>query len=89
MQTILFLCTGNYYRSRYAEEIFNHQAGRDGLAWHAFSRAVANHHRVRSATVELADSNLGEPLDFAWPVAVVDVAETKLSPAVGTAREHR
>jgi protein-tyrosine phosphatase len=38
---VLFLCTGNYYRSRYAEEIFNHQAGRDGLAWHAFSRAVA------------------------------------------------
>ena len=38
---VLFLCTGNYYRSRYAEEIFNHQAGRDGLGWHAFSRAVA------------------------------------------------
>ena len=38
---VLFLCTGNYYRSRYAEEIFNHQAGRDGLGWRAFSRAVA------------------------------------------------
>jgi protein-tyrosine phosphatase len=38
---VLFLCTGNYYRSRYAEEIFNHQAGREGLSWRAFSRAVA------------------------------------------------
>lgn len=38
---VLFLCTGNYYRSRYAEEIFNHQAGLEGLRWHAFSRAVA------------------------------------------------
>jgi protein-tyrosine phosphatase len=38
---VLFLCTGNYYRSRYAEEIFNHQAGLEGLGWHAFSRAVA------------------------------------------------
>ena len=38
---VLFLCTGNYYRSRYAEEIFNHQAGREGLGWHAFSRGVA------------------------------------------------
>lgn len=38
---VLFLCTGNYYRSRYAEEIFNHQAGVEGLGWHAFSRAVA------------------------------------------------
>ena len=38
---VLFLCTGNYYRSRYAEEIFNHQARIDGLAWIAFSRGVA------------------------------------------------
>ena len=38
---VLFLCTGNYYRSRYAEELFNHQAGLEGLGWHAFSRAVA------------------------------------------------
>ena len=38
---VLFLCTGNYYRSRYAEEIFNHRAGREGLGWHSFSRAVA------------------------------------------------
>ena len=38
---VLFLCTGNYYRSRYAEEIFNHRVARDGLGWHAFSRAVA------------------------------------------------
>jgi|SRR6516165_1252824 len=38
---ILFLCTGNYYRSRYAEELFNHRAKIDGLAWRAFSRGVA------------------------------------------------
>ncbi|EJN07440.1 protein-tyrosine-phosphatase [Bradyrhizobium sp. YR681] len=38
---VLFLCTGNYYRSRYAEEIFNHRVGHEGLGWHAFSRAVA------------------------------------------------
>ena len=38
---VLFLCTGNYYRSRYAEEIFNHRARLEGLGWHAFSRAVA------------------------------------------------
>jgi protein-tyrosine phosphatase len=38
---VLFLCTGNYYRSRYAEEIFNHRAVVEGLGWYAFSRAVA------------------------------------------------
>lgn len=41
MKTLLFLCTGNYYRSRYAEELFNHGAGRAGLAWTAFSRGLA------------------------------------------------
>jgi protein-tyrosine phosphatase len=38
---ILFLCTGNYYRSRYAEEIFNHAAKSAGLGWRAFSRGLA------------------------------------------------
>ena len=38
---ILFLCTGNYYRSRYAEELFNFRARNEGLAWRAFSRGLA------------------------------------------------
>ena len=38
---VLFLCTGNYYRSRYAEELFNHLAKSEGLPWRAFSRGVA------------------------------------------------
>jgi protein-tyrosine phosphatase len=38
---ILFLCTGNYYRSRFAEEIFNYHAQREGLTWIAESRALA------------------------------------------------
>ncbi|HEY0938753.1 MAG TPA: hypothetical protein VGE08_01540 [Steroidobacter sp.] len=41
MKKILFLCTGNYYRSRYAEEIFNHMARSEGLSWRAFSRGAA------------------------------------------------
>ncbi len=41
MQIVLFLCTGNYYRSRFAEELFNHRAARDGLSWVAQSRALA------------------------------------------------
>lgn len=38
---VLFLCTGNYYRSRYAEELFNHLAAAKGLSWRAFSRGAA------------------------------------------------
>lgn len=39
---VLFLCTGNYYRSRFAEELFNHLAERENLPWRAFSRAAAD-----------------------------------------------
>jgi protein-tyrosine phosphatase len=38
---ILFLCTGNYYRSRFAEEVFNHLARQAGLDWVASSRGLA------------------------------------------------
>ena len=41
MKTILFLCTGNYYRSRFAEELFNHHADSAGLNWIAHSRGLA------------------------------------------------
>jgi protein-tyrosine phosphatase len=41
MRTVLFLCTGNYYRSRVAEELFTHHAPRAGLRWVARSRALA------------------------------------------------
>jgi translation initiation factor 1 len=40
-KTVLFLCTGNYYRSRFAEALFNSVAGRVGLPWRATSRGLA------------------------------------------------
>jgi protein-tyrosine phosphatase len=41
MNEILFLCSGNYYRSRFAEAVFNHEAARAGMTWRAFSRGLA------------------------------------------------
>jgi protein-tyrosine phosphatase len=38
--TILFICTGNYYRSRFAEELFNALASRLALDWQAISRGL-------------------------------------------------
>lgn len=40
-QQILFLCTGNYYRSRFAEIIFNWHCERRQLNWLADSRGLA------------------------------------------------
>jgi len=37
---VLFLCTGNYFRSRFSEELFNHWARRMSLDWHAESRGL-------------------------------------------------
>ena len=54
--TVLFLCTGNYYRSRFAEELFNHRAARGGLSWVARSRALA---------IERGINNIGALSPFA------------------------
>jgi translation initiation factor 1 len=38
---VLFLCTGNYYRSRFAEVYFNSVAQKMGLPWIALSKGLA------------------------------------------------
>lgn len=38
---VLFICTGNYFRSRFAEAIFNHYARDRMSGWQAFSRGLA------------------------------------------------
>jgi protein-tyrosine phosphatase len=40
---VLFVCTGNFYRSRFAEAVFNHHAEQKRLNWKAFSRGLAIH----------------------------------------------
>jgi protein-tyrosine phosphatase len=47
---VLFLCTGNYFRSRFAEILFNHRAAALGLSHLADSRGLA---------VDLVDWNVG------------------------------
>jgi protein-tyrosine phosphatase len=37
-KTVLFICTANYYRSRFAEYLFNALAEEKGLHWRATSR---------------------------------------------------
>src|SRR5262249_43217324 len=49
-KTVLFLCTGNYYRSRFAEILFDWQALERGLTWKACSRGL-HPDRRNSATL--------------------------------------
>jgi protein-tyrosine-phosphatase len=41
VRAVLFLCTGNYYRSRFAEGLFNHLASQLRLGWRADSCGLA------------------------------------------------
>jgi len=68
MYTVLFLCTGNYYRSRFAEELFNARACEAGLDWRAESRALA---------IERGKENVG-PIS---PLVRSALAELGLIPA--------
>lgn len=43
MKTLLFLCTGNYYRSRFAEFYFRHLAAEQRLDWNVDSRGLQLH----------------------------------------------
>lgn len=43
MKNVLFLCSGNYYRSRFAEHFFNARAEATGLPWRATSRGFFLH----------------------------------------------
>lgn len=40
-KSVLFLCTGNYYRSRLAESLFKFESRKTELPWTASSRALA------------------------------------------------
>lgn len=80
MKRVLFLCTGNYYRSRFAEIYFNHRASALGLDWRAESRALLvdlthtgnigpiSPHAVR--TLEAIGVPVPEPARF--PLALAD-----------------
>lgn len=53
MHKVLFLCTGNYYRSRFAQALFNHLAQERGLNWEAFSRGLWLQPEVNPGTLSI------------------------------------
>lgn len=93
MPTVLFLCSGNYYRSRFAEAMFNSLAAAEGHAWRAESRGFRLHpgnkgpisvhalEGLRARSIHLAEP-LRDPLvatenDFQHAALVVALKEAE------------
>ncbi len=92
---ILFLCTGNYYRSRFAEIYFNWQASQRGLNWTADSRGLlldgCNYGPISRYTLaRLKEQGIEHDPDqrFPRPLSEADLVAADLIVAVKEA-EHR
>ena len=93
MSKVNFLCTGNYYRSRFAEYYFRHLAAREDLAWTAESRGLAlspANVGPLSIYTKRECTRLGFPFETRdpMPLEVQDLASATLTIAV-KATEHR
>jgi protein-tyrosine phosphatase len=94
-RTVLFLCSGNYYRSRFAEVVFNVRVAAMGLPWQADSRGLATNignigpisiHALRG--LEARGITLPEPVRFPLQVREDELAAADLIIALKEA-EHR
>ncbi|HEX9785927.1 MAG TPA: low molecular weight phosphatase family protein [Opitutaceae bacterium] len=92
----MFICSGNYYRSRFAEAVFNHHATGRGFSWRAFSRGLATHlvfgagdlsHYTRFALIARG-IDIDHTGDRPRPVALQDLEMADLAIALKEA-EHR
>jgi protein-tyrosine phosphatase len=95
MPSVLFLCSGNYYRSRFAEVFFNHLAECDGLSWRANSRGfrlspnnVGPISKYALTGLEARGIPLAEPIRFPQVVTALDFESHNHVIAVKEA-EHR
>src|SRR4051812_38721158 len=80
--TVLFLCTGNYYRSRFAEILFNSVALKMGLPWRATSRGLALERGVNNVG-PIASSTLAA----LKALSIVAVSDVERFPIQATAED--
>jgi protein-tyrosine phosphatase len=94
-KTVIFICTANFYRSRFSEHLFNALAEERGLRWRATSRGlktwmVANEGPLSEFTAYRLTA-LGIPFDwerFPRQLTEADLENADLVVAVKEA-EHR
>ncbi len=98
MHRVLFLCTGNYYRSRFAEILFNRLARERGLPWiadsaglHVQADGLVNHGALSVWTREACAARglkLEEPCRSPRQVTEQELADADLVIAMKES-EHR
>jgi protein-tyrosine phosphatase len=94
-KTVVFVCTGNYYRSRFSEYLFNALAKEGGLHWRATSRGLkawmaANEGPISEFAVHRLTA-MGIPFDgkrFPIQLSTVDFEDADLVVAVKKAEHH-
>lgn len=94
-KTVVFICTANYYRSRFSEYLFNALAEKKGLEWRATSRGlqtwmVDGQGPISKHTVERLKA-MGVSFNaerFSIPLSEADLENADLVIAVKEA-EHR
>jgi len=83
LKTVVFICTGNFYRSRFSEYLFNALATKSGLYWRAMSRGLraktaANEGPISEFTAYRLTA-VGVPFD--WERFPVQLSEADLENA--------
>jgi protein-tyrosine phosphatase len=79
MQKVLFLCSGNYYRSRFAEHLFNFLVKERNLPWRADSRGLGvglhpNPGAISPHTLKgLEERRMGLPGDERFPLPATEM----------------
>jgi protein-tyrosine phosphatase len=97
MKQVLFLCSGNYYRSRFAEQLFNWLAERAGVPWRAESRGLIvgsadNIGPISQATLaalRLRGVRVSDQQRDPQPLTAADLARTDHVVAVKAAEHQR
>ena len=97
MKTILFLCTGNYYRSRFSEYLFNDLALKRSLRWEADSRGLALERGTNNvgaishyAKAGLIERGIQLPHDLRYPLPLAEQDLTEATRVIAVDEsEHR
>lgn len=93
VRRLLFVCSGNYYRSRLAEILFNHEAAAAGLAWRAESRGLFKMGELKGmsehSSAFLRDRKIGDPTAKPRNPLSIDVEDlTGADLVIGLCREE-